>query len=92
MPAPASASYMDGQNDRRAWEAWIAGMSGAGRDGAEWWAGVRSTQRPPSCSTVPGSSDPVAAAAGCNQAKIRLGNPDRRRRAEPDYRAGWNNP
>ena len=91
-PTPASASYMDGQNDRRAWEAWIAGMSGAGRDGAEWWAGVRSIQRPPTCSSVPGGSDPVAAAAGCNQARIRMGNPDRRRRAEPDYRAGWNNP
>ena len=91
-PAPASASYMDGQNDRRAWESLIAGMSGPSRDGAGWWAGVRSTQRPPTCSSVPGGSDPVAAAAGCNQARIRLGTPDRRRRAEPDYRAGWNNP
>ena len=91
-PAPRSASYRDGQNDRRAWEAWTEGLSAAGREGAEWWAGVRSTQRPPTCSSVPGGIDPVAAAAGCNEAKIRLGNPDRRRRAEPDYRAGWNNP
>ena len=91
-PAPANASFVDGQNDRRAWEVWMAGLSGPGRDGAEWWAGVRSTQRPPTCRSVPGGSDPVAAAAGCDQAKIRLANSDRRRRAEPEYRAGWNNP
>lgn len=91
--APVTASsYVDGQNDRRAWEAWVGSTTGATHDGAEWWAGVRSTQRPPSCSSVPAGSDPVAAAAGCNQAKIRLGNSDRRRRVEPDYRAGWNSP
>lgn len=87
---PVSASYADGQNDRQAWEAWMGSTNGSIRDGAEWWAGVRSTQPTPSCSAVPRGNDPAAAAAGCNQAKIRLANSDRRRRAEPDYRAGWN--
>lgn len=89
---PFNPSYVEGQNDRRAWEVWMGSTSGAARDGAEWWAGVRSAQRPPPCSAVPASSDSVAAAAGCNQARIRLGNYDRRRRAEPEYRAGWNSP
>ena len=90
--APVTGPYADGQSDRRAWEAWMGSTTGATHDGAEWWAGVRSVQRPPSCSTVPGGNDPPAALAGCNQAKTRLANSDRRRRAEPDYRAGWNNP
>ena len=91
IPAFASASYVDGQNDRREWEAWMDSVSGATHDGAEWWAGIRSTPRPPSCSSASGGSDPVAA-AGCIQAKVRLQTPDRRRRTELDYRAGWNSP
>ncbi|MHB0723533.1 hypothetical protein ACX4M5_11610 [Roseomonas mucosa] len=87
-----SSAYADGQMDRRAWEAWVASTTGATRDGAVWWSGVRSTQRPPACSMVPGSIDYAGALAGCNEARTRLAGSDRRRRTEPDYRAGWNNP
>jgi hypothetical protein len=85
------AAYVDGKQDRRAWEAWFAGLSGDFRQGADWWAGVRSTPNPPTCSKAPGT-DRMAAFKGCNEAKTRLASADRRRRAEPDYRAGWNNP
>ena len=88
----SSKAYIDGQQDRRTWDAWIDGLSGGYRDGAEWWAGVRSSSRPPPCSAAPSAADPSSAAAGCNAAKIRLAPSDRRRRAEPDYRQGWNNP
>lgn len=91
---PASletAAFEKGQSDRRAWEAWVAGLSGSFRDGVEWWAGVRSTTRPPSCAAAPGADRP-SAVAGCEQAKLWLTSSDVRRRSEPDYRRGWNNP
>lgn len=98
-PAPAdsawlqpSKAYLDGQQDRRVWEAWIGGLSGGMREGAEWWAGIRSSARPPQCSAAPSASDQQAAVVGCNAARVRLAPSDRRRRSEPDYRQGWNNP
>ena len=45
--------------------------------------------RPPACNDAPGY-DRVNAVAGCNAARARLAGPERRRRTEPDYRAGWN--
>jgi len=91
-PQPSySGVYVDGQQDRRAWDAWVAGLIGDFRQGADWWAGVRSTANPPPCTKAPGT-DRVAAVRGCSEAKTRLAFADRRRRAEPDYRSGWNNP
>ena len=98
-PAPSSqqsnvgdmSSYSQGQLDRRNWEAWFAQLEGPFRDGAQWWASVRSSNPPPTCQRAPGA-DHIAAAAGCTAAQERLTNLDRRRRSEPDYRAGWNNP
>jgi hypothetical protein len=86
-----SGAYADGQQDRRALGAWFAGLIGDFRQGADWWAGVRSMVNPPPCTKAPGT-DRVVAVRGCNEAKSRLASADRRRRAEPDYRAGWNNP
>jgi hypothetical protein len=91
-PQPSySVVYVDGQRDRRAWDAWFAGLFGDFRQGADWWAGVRSAANPPPCTKAPGT-DRAAAVRGCSEAKTRLASADRRRRAEPDYRAGWNNP
>jgi len=89
--APYSGAYVDGQRDRRAWEVWFAGLSGDFRLGADWWSGVRSTPNPPPCGKAPGM-DRVASFKGCTEAKTKLASADRRRRAEPDYRVGWNNP
>lgn len=91
-PQPSySGVYVEGQQDRRAWDVWFAGLMGDSRQGADWWAGVRSTANPPPCTKAPGT-DRVAAVRGCSEAKTRLASADRRRRAEPDYRSGWNNP
>ena len=93
-PAPTIAdpvAYAQGQEDRRAWETWFSGLRGAARDGAEWWASVRSARRPPSCNQAPGV-DHAAAASGCIAARGRLANIDRRRHTEADYWWGWNNP
>lgn len=95
-PAPSpspnqSQAFSEGLRDRQGWETWFNGLGGAFRDGAEWWASVRSTRPTPVCTAVPGT-DRAEAIAGCNAARTRLSDPDRRRRAEPDYRGGWNSP
>jgi hypothetical protein len=75
--------------DRKTWELWLSGLSGAFKDGAEYWAGQRSMPRPASCYGSAGESlgDWTA---GCLAAKRMLTPLDIRRKAEPEYRAGWN--
>lgn len=93
-PTPAVSDlvvYGQGQADRRDWENWIAVQSGDFRAGADWWASVRSSKHPPSCDHAPGLNH-VTASAGCNAARERLANVDRRRHTEADYWYGWNNP
>jgi hypothetical protein len=84
-------AYNQGQADMRNWLAWFVPLDGAYRNGAEWWASQRSLRSPPSCDKVPGA-DHAAAYAGCLEARRRLAGSERRRRVEPDYKAGRNNP
>lgn len=88
IPEP-SAAYGEGAADRRALETWFAGLSGPFKDGAEYWAGQRSTPRPGSC-YGPVNQNLGDWTAGCLAAKRILTPSDIRRKSEPDYRAGWN--
>ena len=78
-------AFVDGLADRAAWESWIGTLSPTARAGAEFWAGQRSAPRPAACPT----NDPVFESA-CVAARQRLTPTDVRRRAEPEYRRGWN--
>jgi formylglycine-generating enzyme required for sulfatase activity len=84
-----SKPYDDGFADRRTWEQWFSGLSAAFKDGADYWAAQRSLPRPGSCN---GSSRESASdwTAGCLAAQQMLTRSDTRRRAEPEYRTGWN--
>jgi hypothetical protein len=95
-PAPAppdqtsmSAASAEGLADRRAWENWFSGLNGAFKEGAEYWAGQRSTPRPGSCY---GQAEQSLGdwTAGCLAARQILTPSDRRRKSDPEYRAGWN--
>jgi hypothetical protein len=93
-PAPADqqanfGAYQQGFADRRAWEWFFAGLTGAFKDGAEYWSGQRSTPQPGSC-YGPAGQDLGDWTAGCLAAKRILTPSDVRRKAEPEYRAGWN--
>jgi hypothetical protein len=81
-------AFRDGHADRQAWEAWFNGLSGVFRAGAEFWASHRSGPSPPDCA----STSDVAFRTGCEEAKKRLDESDRRRHTEADYKAGWNSP
>ena len=86
---PASSrAYEQGLADRRAWEWWFGGLAGAFKDGAEYWAGERSNPQPGSC-YGPAGQNLGDWTEGCLAAKRVLSPSDIRRKAEPEYRAGW---
>ena len=80
-----SDQYNRGYQDGIAWRQWSGGLTGDMHDGAGFWAGERSNPKPGSC--FQGTSD---FQAGCLAAKARLTTPDILRKAQPDYRVGWN--
>jgi hypothetical protein len=89
--AQPSSVYRQGQADRQAWEIWFGTLTGDYRAGAESWAGQRSLPSPRSCTAAPPSTG-ADWTAGCLTAKEKLTPSDVRRKTEPDYRLGWNNP
>jgi hypothetical protein len=90
-PAPStSASPFDaGLADRRAYEEWFASLTGDFKRGVEYWAGQRSLKQPGSCYLADGTSAGEWT-KGCVAAQRQFAPSDVRRKAEPDYRQGWN--
>jgi len=89
-PQPPAA-YRQGQVDRQSWEAWFASLTDDTRAGADYWAAHRSVPNPGSCDAVPPSTG-ADWTAGCLAAQQKLAASDVRRKTEPQYRQGWNNP
>jgi hypothetical protein len=99
VPAPApndamtpdtvaeSAGYVAGRAARLEYEQWFASITSDDyRNGALFWASRRSLKPPPaSCRLTDADFE-----AGCLEAKRRLALADARRRAEPDFKRGWN--
>jgi len=88
-PAPVTSSFDLGRVDRAELEQWFASLSGDFRRGADWWAGRRSLPNPGTCSGPASAMNPQFI-AGCEAAKVWLTPKDIRRRADADYRRGWN--
>jgi len=86
-----SVAFRQGQVDRQSWEAWFDSLTGDDRAGADYWASHRSLPNPGSCSAAPASTG-ADWTAGCVAAQQRLAAADVRRKTEPEYRLGWNNP
>ena len=84
-PSSEPTVFADGLRDRRAWETWYEVTVSDYRVGATYWAGQRSLPHPGSCLVLSGD-----ARNGCLAAATRLAASDARRKAEPDYRRGWN--
>jgi len=93
---PRSQAYADGRRDRQAWEDWYNGLpEGAYRQGASYWASVRSTKQAASGCTgsgYTGSAEQANWVNGCYAAKAKLDASDQRRAFNLDYKAGWNSP
>ena len=106
-PAPAPVSrpaaaatdptqgFEQGQAERRAFEAWIATLPEGSqfKDGALYWASVRSTKKAAIGCVGPGYTgkpEEKEWAAGCLNAKAKLDPTDYRRLTNASYREGWN--
>ena len=91
---PAMQSFSDGQRDRRAWEAWFTTLTdGPYKQGAEYWASVRSTKEASlGCNPISSSdyANSQIRVSGCTEAKHRLDTSDHRRASDASYKAGWN--
>ena len=86
--APPSG-FAAGRDDRRAWNAWLAGRSGAYRDGAVFALTQSDLPQPGSC-YGPGGGNRGDFTLGCDVARQRLAPVAARIRTNPDYAAGWN--
>jgi hypothetical protein len=93
VPAVASGStsspaYAAGRQARLDYEAWFNSLpDGDYRKGAEFWAANRSSRSLPTCAQ-PGMS--VDWQNGCNAGRMHLADSDARRRAETEFKMGWN--
>jgi hypothetical protein len=84
-----SHAYADGRNARIAYQNWINALTQDDyRAGAEYWAANRTVRPPPATCRY---SSP-AFEQGCLEAKRQLTPADVRRKAEPDFKLGWNSP
>src|SRR5215813_1359268 len=85
----SASSFDQGLADRAEFEQWFASLSGDFRRGADWWAARRSVASPGTCNgAIPEANQ--ALIAGCEAARARLAPKDVRRKADPEYRRGWN--
>ena len=85
--ADASPTFLAGRRARMDYEVWFNSISGDMQAGARWWAEVRGRARRDHLTCEAGTPLWVV---GCKQAQTVLAPSDNRRRAEPDFRAGWN--
>jgi len=94
-PAPTAAPYgpspdaAAGGLDHRAWDAWLAGLRGAYRDGAVFAQSQGADVQPPSC-YGPGNVNRGDFTQGCLVAQQRLAGILAKSRASTDYAQGWN--
>jgi hypothetical protein len=84
------AARKDGLAARDAYEAWLAGLVGDTRAGADYWAAHRSLSRPGTCQSTDADVNNVSFRSGCENAKRILAPSDVRRKSEPAFRLGWN--
>ena len=89
---PPSSAFQEGLEDRRAWEAWFNSLPPAAHAGALYWSAQRGLRQPGTCTAPPPDlgAGMFEWGVGCIEAQKRLRPSDIRRKAEPDYRAGWN--
>jgi len=89
-PDPTSVPYQQGSTDRDAWEAWFNSLTGAKKDGANFWTEQRSLRAPIPCGAFENQPHGPDWMAGCAEAKQRLTSSDYMRRTDPQYWNGWN--
>ncbi len=88
-PAAPPTPFASGRDARRGWNSWLAGLTGAYRDGAVFAFSQFGKARGAPC-YGPQGADRGDFAAGCEVARQRLAAIEVKVRSNPDYAAGWN--
>ena len=89
--AQPSDAFQQGQADRQSWETWLANLTGEQRAGAHYWVAHRSMSHRSARDAAPPSTG-ADWTTGCLAAQTLVNAADVRRKTEPKYRLGWNNP
>lgn len=91
FPASAqrSPAFASGADDRASYESWFASLTGQFQAGVEFWATHQSGSLDATC-YGPSAMPITQWLSGCLMAQHRFETWDKRRKAEPDYRSGWN--
>ena len=88
--AQSSGSFLNGSRDRSGFEAWYAALpEGDYKRGVLFWVNHRSIPSQATC-TQSGYADDSNWMLGCQEAQQRFAPWDAARRADPQYRLGWN--
>jgi hypothetical protein len=88
-PVPSIPGLAAGRNDRKSWDAWLASLRGAYRDGALFARDRMNDVTAVSCNG-PGNVSRGDFSLGCQLARQRLGPVIARVRADAEYASGWN--
>jgi hypothetical protein len=91
VPAPPAVvpGFAAGADDRRAWDAWMAGLHGPYGEGAAFARAQFAAPQPVPCGGPNGASLGDFT-QGCVAARQRLARVETGMRDHPDYLAGWN--
>jgi hypothetical protein len=87
-PSIQSASFTDGLDERKSWEAWVTGLPADEARGAQWWAANRNVPNHGTCAAA--AADDATFTAGCLNAQGKLTQIDLKRRSDPEFKKGWN--
>lgn len=87
--AQTTGEYLAGVRDRTEYESWFAVITGNYKTGVEFWVNHRSKPREAKCFSQ-GMTPDSEWMHGCLTAQQRMTPWDARRKADSEYRLGWN--
>lgn len=87
--AQTTGEYLAGVRDRTEYESWFAAITGNYKTGVEFWVNHRSKPREAKCFSQ-GMTPDSEWMHGCLTAQQRMTPWDARRKADSEYRLGWN--
>ena len=85
---PPVNDYLLGAHDAQGWTAFLAGSQPDVREGSEFWVSVKDKPAGHSCNEGKGATN-AGFRRGCETARERFADIDRKYKESPNYRAGW---
>jgi hypothetical protein len=89
LPPASGAAFAAGAEDRRGWDAWLAGLRGSYREGAIFAQTQTGLPGPALCAD-PNGTGRVDFTPGCEAGRQHLAPVEVKLRGDANYAAGWN--